>query len=50
MVVTPNYLCFDCTILKRKEKEKNYEDINTTVSFSVSLLSFNGLYALYNST
>ena len=30
VVVTPNYLCFDCIIL-----EKNYEDINTTVSFSV---------------
>ena len=43
MVVTPSYLCFDCIILRRKRKEKkkkekmekNYEDINTIVSFSV---------------
>ena len=34
MVVTPNYLSFDCIILK-KNLEKNDEDINTTVSFSV---------------
>ena len=33
-VVTPNYLCFDCIILKKMEK--NYEDINTI--FSVSIL------------
>ena len=29
MVVTRNYLCFDCIILREK-KEKNYKDINTT--------------------
>ena len=29
MVVTPNYLCFDCIISKKMEK--NYEDINTIV-------------------
>ena len=34
-----------------EKKEKNYEDINTTVSFSVlSLLSFSWLFAPYNST
>ena len=33
-VVTPNYLCFDYIMILKK-MEKNYEDINTTVSFSV---------------
>ena len=35
MVITPNYLGFDCIILRGKKEEMNYEDINTTVSFSV---------------
>ena len=39
MVVTPNYIFFDCIILRRrkKEEENNYEVINTPVSFSVLL-------------
>jgi len=33
MVVTPDYLCFDCIIFKNKNKIN--EDINTTVSVSI---------------
>ena len=51
-----NYVCFDCIILREREREKNNNqqpwNINTTYCFilSSSLLSFNGLFAPYNST